>query len=409
MNINQHTRHALLAAIITIGVLAQFLPTLTSTYTNSDIPAHFANALFTTLDVPVQYPVDIFHYRFYNTFKIGVLATVAVDAYLPLPPTYLFLLYPIYQTFEPLTSLSITYFLMALFSGLGALIIYSWLRHDTHNDLTALLGAILYCSMPIGYLYYAGGGFPQIMGGFFVFLALYCTRMLSAHLHRPAQFALLTAIITLSLLIHLGSAIGLLGVLFLILAHHASTLFKTHKYHIRTALRNHDATLTLLLGASLLLSISLAYFLYYGSFLDLFLDARTKSTTGAFLRPSWDQIYQLFRGYWILPLLILTGWRTLRTHPHLRTYLYAWFLCALIFFIANIDIRYVYLIYAPITMLGAVTLQQLITHRAYRTYILLGLFLFVIAAFLYSSTWWTYFAHTGYDEKIHNVLTAFRP
>ena len=155
-------------------MLSQFLPTLSNSYTNSDSPAHLANALLVTLDQSVNYPIEVFHYTFYSKFRVSGLASVSVDAHLPLPPMYLFLLYPFFKVLSPMVGLSMLYLLTALFSGLSALIIYWWVKDETNNHSAGLISGFLFAIMPIGYLYFAGGDFPQIMGQFFVLLTVFC-------------------------------------------------------------------------------------------------------------------------------------------------------------------------------------------------------------------------------------------
>jgi len=177
MNFDKKSRNIIISVICVFLILLQFLPTLSSSYTNSDSPAHFANALFMVNDKPVNYPFDIFHYRFDSRFLLSAHATVAADAYLPLPPTYLFLLTPFFIVFPPMKALLFMYLITAIFSGLSAFIIYKWVKLETDNDSAGMISAIIFGILPVGYIYFMGGDFPQIMGNFFLLLSVYCVRI----------------------------------------------------------------------------------------------------------------------------------------------------------------------------------------------------------------------------------------
>jgi hypothetical protein len=410
MRFDKKTRTTLIVIIFIVILLAKFVPTLMNSYTNSDSPAHFANALFVTIDKDVNYPVEIFHYKFDSKFKLSGLASVSVDAYLPLPPLYLFYLYPFFKIFSPLTGLSILYFLTALFSSLNALLIYFWVKKETNNDSSALISAFIFGVMPIGYLFYSGGDFPQIMGQFFVLVAIYSVRRFYDKILDKKYFILLTAIILVSLLIHLGSTIGLLSILGMILIYKGYKLFSDHKKEKIMKIISSDSGKKLFFyGLSVLIAFILSYFLYFGYFLDLFIAASTKSTTGTFFIPQLDQIYQLFRGYWFFVLFIPFGWFVLKEKNEFRAYLYLWFFVSLVYFIMNIEIRYVYLIYQPIAIISGITLGRFFDHSKFRKYVIYSLIILFIATLIYSSTWWTYFAKTGYSAKIFNLIQTFRP
>ena len=414
MKFNKKSRKILVGLIFFIAVLSQFLPTLSNSYTNSDSPAHLANGLLVTLDKPIQYPVEVFHYKFYSKFRVSGLASVSVDAHLPLPPTYLFLLYPFFKIMSPMAALSILYLFMALFSGLSTIVIYLWVKDATDNHSAGLISGFLFAIMPIGYLYFAGGDFPQIMGQFFVLLTIFCIYKFYDKILNLKVFLGLTVLIFISLLIHLGSTIGLLTILFFIFLYYLYNLFRHHikDNFIKYFFVNKEGKKIIFFGLSVLIALIVAYFSYYHSFLNLFLEASSKSTTGTFLIPQLNQIYQLWRGYWFFILFIPSGWFLLKENKKFRAYVYLWFLVALIYFILNIEIRFVYLIYPVIAIVSGITLNKFFDDKKCRKYIFYFLIIMFFITLLATAKWWTHFplyGNNGYIPKIENVIKAFRP
>ncbi|MBS3168824.1 hypothetical protein J4216_06865 [Candidatus Woesearchaeota archaeon] len=416
MKFDKKSRSILIIGVLVIIILAQFLPTVSRSYTNSDSPAHFANALLVTLDKEVSYPIDIFHYRFYEKFRVSGIASVSVDAHLPLPPMYLFYLYPIFKILDPLNALAIMYFSMALFSGLNALIIYLWVKREMDDHSAAIISAFIFGIMPIGYMFFAGGDFPQIMGQLFVLISIFSVSTLYKKIMNIKIFILLTAIITVSLLVHLGSTVGLLSILFVLFVYHLYKIkmeskkesSEDQKGFFKILFKEIHGRRVILFGASVLLAFIISYFSYYHYFIDLFISASTKSSTGSFLIPQIDSLYQLIRSYWIFVIFIPLSWKLIDKNKDFRAYIYSWFLVSLIYFVINVEIRYVYLIYQPIAISSGIFLNKYLEDSKYRKYVIYFIIIIFIATLIYSSTWWTYFAKTNYSDKIINVMTNIR-
>jgi hypothetical protein len=425
MKFDKKSRKVLIFSIFLIAVLSQFLPTLNENYTNSDSPAHFANALLVTSEFPIEFPVDVFHYRFYSKFVVSGEASVSVDAHLPLPPMYLFLLYPFYNTFAPMAALSMMYLLMALFSGLGALIIYKWVKEVTGNHSAGFISAFIYAIMPIGYLYYAGGDFPQIMGQFFVLLSVFCIYKFYDRILDIKVMVGLTILVFISLLVHLGSTVGLITILFCIFLYYVYKLFEKSSKEdnfFKLLFGSKEGKKIMLYSLSILIAVVAAYFAYYSSFLYLFLEASSKSTTGTFLVPQLTQIYQLWWGYWFFILVMPFGWFFLKEQKKFRTYIYLWLLVALIYFILNIEIRFVYLIYPIVAIVSGIVINKFFDDKKYRKYVIWFLIFMYFITLLVSAngchisifpecnyTGWNHFAQHNYMGKILNILQSFRP
>ena len=393
MNFDKKSRNILIVVICVFVTLLQFLPTLLPIYTNSDSPADFANALFVTSEKPVNYPFDIYHYRFYSKFKVATHATVSADAYLPLPPTYLMLLYPFFKILSPMKALSFMYLLTAMFSGLSAFIIFKWVKRETNNDSAGMISAFIFGILPVGYIYFQGGDFPQIMGNFFLLLTVYYVRIWYDKITTLKYFLLLTGLITLSLLIHLGSTVCLLFILLFIFLYKIYKILKD---------KHGDFKHIIIYVLSVLLSFGLSILLYYRHFIDVFLSVGGQSTTGNFFVPQLLQIKYLFREYWMFPFFIIFGWYVLRNRKDFRAYLYLWILVALGFFVANIEVRYVYLMYIPIAMLSGICINVWFENEKYRKYVIYFLAIICVASFIYYSSWWTHFL--GYDDKIQLAI-----